>query len=260
MTYDKVLVVGVNSSIASMVMPELDLDKKNTFGISHSLNQESLSWIEKDHVLISSYPLSQVFRETLLNRIIPLRNEKVLVLNFAGIFGTPAPLKDLNTNSVLETVNQNLSQFLSVAEIFFSLPPKSLLVGFSGGGVGGDNMDATSLGYLLSKISLAGIVEVLDRELKNENKRTTLIAPGPFPSIMQEAVSNAPAGLVSNVARKNAQEVQASGDKLKKLAQAINWVSSNPQQAGGRIWSAQRDDFSQIPDRKNFGFLRRVTD
>jgi short-subunit dehydrogenase len=260
MNYDKVLVVGVNSSIASIVLPELDLDKKNTYGISHSLNQESLSWIEKDNVLISSYPLDQGSLETLLKRIIPLRNEKVLVLNFAGIFGTPAPLKDLNTNSVLETVNQNLSQFLSVAKIFFSLPSNSFLVGFSGGGVGGDNMDATSLGYLLSKISLAGVVEVLDRELKNENKRITLIAPGPFPSAMQEAVSNAPTGLVSNVARKNAQEVQASGDKLKKLAQAINWVSSNPQQAGGKIWSAQRDDFSQIPDRKNFGFLRRVTD
>ncbi len=260
MTYDKVLVAGVNSSIASLVLPELNLDVKNTYGISQKLNEDSVSWIGKDRILISSYPLDQSILETLLDRITPLRNEKVLVLNFAGIFGTPSLLKDLNVDSVLKTINENLNQFLSVVKIFYSLPSGSLLVGFSGSGVGGDNMDVTSLGYLLSKISLAGVVEVLDRELKNENKRVSLIAPGPFPSVMQETVSNAPAGSVSNAARKNAQEVRTEGDKIRKLAQAIKWVSSNPHQAGGRIWSAQRDDFSQDFEGKNFGFLRRVTD
>lgn len=259
MTYDKVLVVGVNSSIASFVLPELKFDKCNVYGISQSLNLDGFNWIEKKNILFSKYPLDQKFLDELLDRITPLRNERVLVLNFAGIFGNPAPLKELSTDSVLQTMNENLSQFLSVVKIFCALPPNSLLVGFSGAGVGGDHMDATSLGYLLSKISLTGIVEVLDRELKIDGKRITLIAPGPFPSPMQETVSNAPNGLVSSIARQSAREIQINSDKIGKLAKAINWVSLNSQQAGGRIWSAQWDDFSQIAETQKFGYLRRVT-
>jgi hypothetical protein len=258
MNYDRVLVVGVNSSIASFLLPELNLDKKKLYGITQNPNMISHTWIEKSHIFVSNYPIHEKIQNQILTAIVPSRNEKVLVLNFAGYFGDPAILSNMNLESVVDVVDKNLLQFLSLVQLFLKLPPGSLFVGFSGAGVGGDSVDASSLGYFLSKISLAGAVEVIDRELKNENKRMTLIAPGPFPSEMQQKIARAGTSSVSELAQKKAQDVQLDGDKLKKLVIALNWVATNPNEAGGKIWSAQRDDFLNPSEVINFGLLRRI--
>ena len=67
-------------------------------------------------------------------------------------------------------------------------------------------------------------------------------------------------GAVSEASRNQAAQADADEEKIAKLAHAIKWVAENPNESGGRIWSAQRDDFSMIQRSKKFGFLRRVTD
>jgi NAD(P)-dependent dehydrogenase (short-subunit alcohol dehydrogenase family) len=157
-------------------------------------------------------------------------------------------------------LNENVVQFMSIVKLFSELPKNSFLLGFSGAGVGGDNLDGSSLGYLLAKISLAGIVEVMDQELKAGSKRIALIAPGPFPSEMQSAVANAPAGAVTEKARLQALDLKADDARTRKLVDAIKWVVAHPIETGGRTWSAQRDDFLSTERSGRFGYLRRVID
>jgi NAD(P)-dependent dehydrogenase (short-subunit alcohol dehydrogenase family) len=258
MIYSKVLILGAHSSIASFVLPELNFDKEIVYAISRYPVNGDLTWIHRDHIFISEYPFTEKFMSRTAKKLTPCGTENILVINFAGIFGEPAAVKDFVLADVLNVLSENLIQFLSLAKLFSNFPSKSFLIGFSGGGVGGENMDGTSLGYLLSKISLAAVTEILDRDFKEENKRLALIAPGPFPSIMQQVVANAPDGVVSEISRKQAAEVQADSVKITKLANAIKWLAENPSVAGGRTWSAQRDDFSNLKRTSNFGLLRRI--
>lgn len=258
MNYNKVLIVGPHSSIASFVLPELQIKKEKLFAITRRFSDLNLPWVDQNHLFVTDYPMESELMKKIVQRMCPLGNESVLVLNFAGFFGNPSTLRDMDLNSVVDVLTKNSVQFLSIVKLLEYFPPNSLLVGFSGGGVGGDNMDASSPGYLMSKISIAGIVEVLDKDFLAENKRIALIAPGAFPSDMQAAVANAAAGVVPEEFRNQAASVQADRDKILRLVRAINWVTNNPNESGGRTWSAQRDDFDQESRVKRFGLLRRV--
>lgn len=259
MEYSKILILGVNSSIASLVMPELGFNNDKVYGISHSPKPKNLSWIKKDNVFVSDYPFDQEFIGTILKTLTPMATENVLVINFAGIFGVPVDIKNFEIDNVIDTLNKNMIQFFSSLKLFSQLPSQSFFIGFSGGGVGGDNMDASSLGYLLSKISITAVIEVYDKSLKEENKRLSLIAPGAFPSSMQMAAANAPIGSISKAAREQSQKLRIDMEKILKLSNAINWIASHPNQSGGKIFSAQRDDLSNLPLDERFGLLRRLT-
>jgi len=259
MEYDKILILGVNSSIASFVMPELGFDKDRVYGVSRRTQIKNLPWIENKHVFVSDYPFDQKFIRKILKSLAPTATESILMINFAGIFGVPVDIRKFEIDSVIDTLDKNLIQFLSSIELFSQLPAQSFFIGFSGGGVGGDNMDTSSLGYLLSKISITALIEVYDKNLKEENKRLSLIAPGAFPSNMQMVVANAPIGSVSEATRKQSLELRIDMERILKLSDTINWVASHPKQSGGKTWSAQRDDLSNLPLDEKIGLLRRLT-
>ena len=260
MNYTKVLVIGAHSSIASFVMPKLDFDKNSIYAISRREINESLTWMPQENVFISNYPLSEDFMIQLVSKLDKGNSNNILVINFAGSFGIPTAIKNFDIEEANKVLSENVTQFLSAVQLYLKFPKNSFFLGFSGAGVGGDTMDGYSLGYLLSKISLCGLVEVLDANLKDENKRIALIAPGPFPSGMQSAVANAPAGVVTEEARFQAMTIKAEEINLTRLTDAIKWVVSNPNLSGGRTWSAQRDNFSSERLSERFGFLRRVID
>jgi len=259
-TYDKVLVVGPHSSIASFVLPEMQFNRDQVYALTRRLRNADLQWVDEGQLFVTNYPIEPELIKRVVQEMCPFGNESVLVLNFAGFFGEPATIRDFDLNSVIDVLTKNTFQFLSLVKLFECFPSNSLMIGFSGGGVGGDNMDASSLGYLMSKISLAGIVEVIDREFLLDKKRLALIAPGAFPSEMQAVVANSAVGVVSEDSRNQAANVQADKTKILKLANAITWVANNPNEAGGRVWSAQRDDFFQNSRVEHFGLLRRVID
>ena len=258
MEYSKILILGVNSSIASFVMPELGFDKDKVYGVSHRAEVINLPWIESKHVFVSDYPFDQKFIRKILKSLAPSATESILVINFAGFFGAPVDIKYFEIDSVIDTLNKNMIQFLSSIKLFSQLPVRSFFIGFSGAGVGGDNLESSSLGYLISKISLAGGIEVLDKSFKDQGKRLTLIAPGAFPSNMQTVVANSLIESVSEEVKVKVTEFELDESKIVKLAKAIDWVSNYPNQAGGKIWSAQRDDFVTQIFSEKFGFLRRV--
>ncbi len=240
-------------------MPVLNYDKNIVYGISRTPILKNSSWILNQNIYVSDYPFDEHFINTTIKNLALSILDNVLIINFAGVFGAPSNLNDIEINHIVDVYNQNIVQFLSCVKLFSNLPVDSFLIGFSGGGVGGDNLDTSSLGYLLAKLSLAGLVEVYDKNLKEKGKRMALIAPGAFPSSMQTAVAQAPKGIVSEIVRKNSVDLKVDESKIMRLANAIKWVAAHPDQSGSKIWSAQRDDFLNLPLSKSFGLMRRLT-
>ena len=76
---------------------------------------------------------------------------------------------------------------------------------------------------------------------------------------MQMVVANAPIGSVSEATRKQSLELRIDMERILKLSNTINWVASHPKQSGGKTWSAQRDDLSNLPLDEKIGLLRRLT-
>ena len=258
MNYDKILVVGGNSSIAGFVMPTLNFDKNILYSIVRSKKKSNENWVSPNNIFVSDFPISRESLTQMHELLAPNKIERILILNFVGVYGKPQPIEILKTQDVLEVINENLGLFINLVKFIFELPRESILISFSGAGVGGDNMDVSSPGYLASKIATAALVETLDEQLRKKNKsRIALVAPGPFPSKMQLEVLDANPGFVSDAARKVAQNVTVTDGKIEKLSEAIKWISNNPETSGGKIWSAIHDDFSNSNFSINYGLLRR---
>lgn len=258
MNYDKILVVGGNSSIAGFVMPTLNFDKNILYSTVRAKNGSIKNWVRPNNTFVSDFPNNRDSLMQMHDLLAPNRIEKIMILNFIGIFGKPQPIENLETQEALAVINENLGSFINLAKFIFELPRESILISFSGAGVGGDNMDVSSPGYLASKIAMAALAETLDEQLwEKKRSRIALVAPGPFPSRMQSEVSGAGPGFVSEAARKVAQAVSVTNSKINKLSEAVKWISNNPEIAGGKIWSAAYDDFLNGNFSSNYGLLRR---
>jgi hypothetical protein len=131
------------------------------------------------------------------------------------------------------------------------------MISFSGGGIGGPNLERASLGYLAGKGAMGFISEAISGELKKQFKSLALIAPGPYPSPMQEVVANSTFHEFEESREKSKKVIQGEVDP-KKLLDLIDWVIQNPAGANGRILSALHDDPISISEISDFGFLRRV--
>jgi hypothetical protein len=55
MEYSKILILGVNSSIASFIMPELGFDKDRVYGISHRAEIKNLPWKKHMNYLMTTH-------------------------------------------------------------------------------------------------------------------------------------------------------------------------------------------------------------
>lgn len=260
MEFEKIFAVGANSSIASYLMGNKLFEKDRIFGTVRKISNTEISWAEEKNIYETDFPNNEDSFINFANLLCPMNKERVLLINFIGVFGQVEKKVNLNVADTLNIIDQNLGSFLKLIKFFGLLPSGSMMVSFSGAGVGGDNMDNSSPGYLASKLSIAGLTEVFNRDFERQNKHLALIAPGPFPSPMQEAVALAPPGTVSDISRNKALEVDASDYKIQNLADTLKWITMNPKAAGGRTWSAQFDKFDSGLKTKNYGLLRRITE
>jgi NAD(P)-dependent dehydrogenase (short-subunit alcohol dehydrogenase family) len=208
-------------------------------------NQHRVNW--DDYVEIENF-VSDIFRKRF--------NESLLVLNFMGDFGQIESIKELDIGGTLQTNSKNLLPFFLIAKLSNLLPANTKVISFSGAGVGGDNQDDSSFGYLAAKSSMVFLTESIDKQLSKYGVRFGLVAPGAFPSRMQEAVAtyDSKSLPVDRVSR--ARQVMTSSPSAVKLAKMIHFLSENPELLGGRTWSANFDDHSAI--QGNFGKMRRV--
>lgn len=257
MNISTLIVFGSTSSIAKIVLPELAVKPNRIFSFDRVRpNQEINEYIpESNQSRIKWDNTSEVesFVKSRLNQII---SEPVLILNFMGYFGNIDPIDDLDIDDALLTISKNLTSFFLVAKVARFLPTGSIIVSFAGAGVGGDNLDDSSLGYLASKASMAVLVEAIDQQLEKHGVRFGIISPGAFPSRMQEVVSKESLDRIPEERVLRAREVMTSAPSTKKLVNLIEFLAENPQQLGGRTWSA---NFDNLTDQNgNFGKLRRI--
>jgi len=100
------------------------------------------------------------------------------------------------------------------------------------------------------------LIEAIDLQLCSKGVRFGLIAPGAFPSRMQYAVAVQDPEKLSNDRVLKARETMKSTPSLDKLTNLVKYLNANPEQLGGRTWSANFDELTNHGD--NFGRLRRI--
>lgn len=257
--YTKILIAGASSFIASHCLPGLNLDNSEIFLVSRGSYdahyQFEGSQVKSLH--IKNFDDDDVL-ETLVNFLKLSSNDKLLIINFIGSFGSIESLDELSLEKFRSDVDENLIPFMILSKLIARCR-KGLFLSFAGAGVGGDNLEVASLSYLASKASIVVLVEGLDNLLRRNGIRVGAISPGAFPSRMQKVVADSQnTANVSTQRRDQASmTLRATADPL-KLISMLNFLIANPDVAGGRVWSANFDSLKTELDDKNFGKLRRV--
>lgn len=258
----RLIVIGANSGIAHQVAFQWERSfAELVLVVRNSAEFETKQWqkLSTKPALVVESGLSSRKDEEALKEVFISSQQPTLVINFAGYFGEPSNWEDTDLEEILRVVSNNLSSFLVAAKSAKYLPEFSLLVGFSGAGIGGPNVDLASLGYTLSKSALAGVVEALDKELTDNNVHLCLVAPGAFPTKMQQAVAEAPTTQVNSKSKIQAQNTMSTTPDASRLISLFDFLLDSPSRAGGRIWSAGRDELESLasPDGE-FGKIRRA--
>ena len=257
--FTKVLISGANSLIAHNTLPNLDFNGAKVFLASRSDGIGILpnSTYKYTHIKVTDYSSdTAVHTITLLIDLQPTDN--LLIINYIGSIGTLSDLESLNLNAFGNELLENIHPFLTLAKLLQQAPKSGLLINFSGAGLGGENLDASSLSYLSSKATMAVLVEALDDLLSPLGGRVCGIAPGAFPSKMQQNVSTASLMEVSRIYRDRAREVMSKKPNYSKVISMLAFVINNPSEAGGKIWSANYDTPESKKSVKNFGKFRRI--
>jgi NAD(P)-dependent dehydrogenase (short-subunit alcohol dehydrogenase family) len=253
----QLIVFGSTSSIAKVLLPSLGVEPKNIISFDRLNNyQETNYYIPPENQFRSDWSNFSETEIFVLNILTQQMLDSVLVLNFMGFFGQIQKIEELDIMEALLTNSVNLFPFLLVAKIAKFLPTNSNIISFSGAGVGGDNLDDSSFGYLAAKASMAVITESIDLQLSPHGIRFGLIAPGAFPSKMQEIVAEKGSTKVPDSRVARAKQIMSSEPSIEKLSRAISFLNDNPDLLGGRNWSANFDEMTH--QSKNFGKLRRI--
>lgn len=259
MKYSKVLIAGAGSYIASQIINELDFGAAELFLVSRkTLNPHLLKNHRQVNRLIIEEFSDQGSFESLQRFLRLERDDHLLVINFIAVFGSLADVDEIKSKDFHSEVKQNLDPFLTLSKLIVKCDA-GLFVSFAGGGIGGDNLETISPSYLASKAALVFLIEGFDEKYRARGVRFTAISPGAFPSRMQEIVAKSPQkSVVSQQRRIEAAKTLNSTADPAKLIAAINFLIRNPEEAGGRIWSANYDQLSAKNTIVNFGKLRRV--
>ena len=259
MSYSKIVVFGSTSSIAKLIIPELKIDHSVIFSIDRVRNfKSSQNLAESRNHLLVDYGDAELTHNRIIEFLDLPRKEPMLIMNFSGNFGEVAPLKNLRIDQALATMEANIKSYLTVTKIGTHLAPGSLIISFSGAGIGGSNLDDSSLGYLTSKAGISILNEAIDKQLQRNGVRSTLISPGAFPSPMQSVVAEAGHDNISETRIADAKRIMSGIPNTSKLLRLVLFLMNHPEVAGGRIWSANFDLLSLENKVSDFGYMRRI--
>jgi NADP-dependent 3-hydroxy acid dehydrogenase YdfG len=247
------IVLGADSSIAQFVVPKLISHFSNTISISRSGKPIDWAGVNLKVDLTDEKGLISSIHQTLGSD-----DALVTVLNFTGYFGKVASFDNTEIVDILDANSKNLALYFSAAKLLSTLPPDSVLISFCGGGVGGANLDDSSLGYLSAKASISIINEAINNQLGVNRLYSALISPGAFPSRMQDAVAQASEGDIPTSRIEASKDISLNVALLENLVELILWVVENPKNSGGRLFSAAFD--LPLPSllTEHFGKIRRV--
>jgi NAD(P)-dependent dehydrogenase (short-subunit alcohol dehydrogenase family) len=257
MNYRNLIVFGSTSAIAKLCIPYLDFDQERIFSFDRMNSKLTKdSFVLKENRFEIDFSQEEIFDSVINAKLRELTSSPCVILNFMGVFGEIQPVSSLDIKMVLSENNENLLPFLSIAKMVRNFPSGTSVISFSGAGVGGENIDDSSLGYLSAKASMSILVEAIDRQLAPAGIRFGLVAPGAFPSPMQNKVAEANEFKIPNERIQMARDVMNSTPNAEKLIRLLKFLINNPFELGGRTWSANFDELTE--KNGNFGKLRRM--
>jgi len=255
-----IVVVGSTSKIAQLLAPYLCDKFSQLIVINHrQISSEEISFFPNAQNFLIDFSKPNLAYEKMLTEILDKLVGPTILLNFTGVLGDLSDINQIDIEKTLSVVNKNLVPFLILTKFAMLLENNSAYVGFSGAGVGGQNLDLSSIGYAASKGSIGVLIEAIDLKLRESQKFAFLIAPGAFPSKMQKAILDNPRQRTEKTkAYEQASDTFAHEPSVAKLVSLMDYLLENLELAGGKIFSVKWDDPNNISNDKDFGRIRRV--
>ena len=181
-----------------------------------------------------------------------------LIISTIGIQGEIKNFFNLNLEKFYNTFKINFfSQVLLLKNIYQFIKNNSdtLIVLFSGGGVTGRRPNFSP--YILSKIALVKLVEILSFELKNKNLRINAISPGIIDSKMTRLILRKSKKDVDlSELKKIKKEIVNSKKSLEKVYDLINLlIEKKGKKLSGKIISSRWDRFNYWKSKEFKGLM-----
>ena len=175
-------------------------------------------------------------------------NNTNLIINTVGVQGEIKNFFNLNLKKFYNVFKINFfSQILLFKNIyqFIKKNKDTLIIMFSGGGVTGQRPNFSP--YVLSKIALVKLVEILSLEFNNKNIRINAISPGIIDSKMTRLIlKKNKKNVNSNEIKKIKKELVKSKKSLDKVYNLINLLSEKTgKKISGKIISSRWDNFNK---------------
>jgi len=255
----KLIVFGGTSSISKLVVSELGFVNSEIYYVNRIKKRHKYvnDGKNKNEIYISFHNIA-LAEKKIVRLFQSFGDSPVAVINFFGTFGSIESLSELRLISTLDTNSQNILPFLLIAKAAVNLNSGSVLISFAGAGVGGSNLDDSSLGYLAAKASMSVLVEVIDNQLSRNGVRLGLVSPGPFVSPMQIAVARTGSSNVPVDRVNRAKALLDNPPSPAKLIALLKHLLLHPNLLGGRTWSANYDDLESENLVTDFGRMRRI--
>lgn len=175
-------------------------------------------------------------------------NRTNIIINTVGIQGEIKNFFKLNIEKFNNVFKVNFfSQILFFKNIyqFVKKNKDTLFILFSGGGVTGQRSNFSP--YVLSKIALVKLVEILSLEFNNNNIRINAISPGIIDSKMTRLILKKDKKKINfKEIKKIKKEIVKSKKSLEKVYNLINLLSEKKgKKITGKIISSRWDNFSK---------------
>jgi len=176
-----------------------------------------------------------------------------IIVNACGDQGEIGNFFQLNLKNFYKTFEINFfSQIIFFRTIYSSIKnnKKLLILLFSGGGVTNSRKNFSS--YVLSKVALVKLVEILSEEFKNKNIRINAISPGIIDSQMTRAIlKQNKKNVDTKEINKIKKEIVKSNKSLYKIVKLIKFLNSKKgQNISGKIISSRWDNYTKWSMKK----------
>lgn len=153
---------------------------------------------------------------------------RVSVFLTAAVIGPPGRIVDTDPDMWAQALNTNVVGTMRVMQrVHPVLSERDLAVVFSGGGVGGRNIQPRVSSYTTSKLALCHLVELLAREAPAAAGTVVAIAPGPFPTDFTRALLDQPLDVLGEALFNDITKNQQSDFDASRLDALLDHLETN---------------------------------
>ncbi len=174
-----------------------------------------------------------------------------VLINNAGIYGPVGKLEDINPTEWSKTIQVNLLGAVYCTQLVIPVMKKNKkgkIINLCGGGVGGQNTLPRFSAYFTSKISIAGLTEVVAEELKGSNIQVNCIAPGAVNSSLTDyLLGQGEKKVGKEIYLRSLKQKRSGGDSPLLAAELVSFLcSSKADHITGRLISAKWDSIDDL--------------